>query len=117
MSKVSVNQLNIAANEPAQVKQTEIINVGSLYGAINLDANVPVALRFAETNLAGRHSVIVINVSSNTIWVGFDNKVTKATGIPVAAGQERLFSLNPTEDLTLYAFCEQITPIRLVEVK
>jgi hypothetical protein len=113
----SVPEPNSFTN-PTHVRQTAIINTGSLYGNINIGANVPVKLHLGDDNLAGRHTVLVINTSTtNPIYIGFDNLVTKNNGIPVNAGQERSFSVNPAESLALYAFAEAITSIRLVEVK
>lgn len=102
---------------PALVKQAETIGEGSRYGVLTVPAEIPTPIRLGETNLEERHSVLVINLGSSPIYVGFDDAVTDLSGIPIRAEQERMFSLNHTESLTLYAFSKTEMNIRVVEVK
>jgi hypothetical protein len=102
---------------PAFIKNSETIREGSLYGVVNLVADVPTPIRIGDANLAERHSVLIINPTASTIYVGLDDNVTSINGIPLASETERLLSVSPNESLTLYGFAKADVSIKVVEVK
>jgi hypothetical protein len=101
---------------PAYVKSSETINEGSLYGIMQLVEKTATPIRIGETNLVERHSILLVNQTPSTIFVGFDAGVT-TNGIPVGGEQERLFSVNPKESLDLFAYSPTTTVCTVVEVK
>lgn len=102
---------------PAFIKQSESISHGSLYGSITVEAETPTLVKLGESQLAGRHSVLIINSGTTEVYVGFDDAVTGGNGIPIAASQERLFALNPLHDVALYVYSKTATTLKVVELK
>ncbi|TDQ39238.1 hypothetical protein EV213_108190 [Aureibacillus halotolerans] len=107
-------QVQTGANNPMPVTMAGGIGQGSLYGEKTVGATAT-AIRIGSSDLAGRQSVLIVNNDpENDIFVGFDNAVTTANGIPVYAGQERLFKVS---NITLYAIASTPTSVRVAEIK
>lgn len=102
---------------PATIKQSETIGLGSLHGALVLAELTATPIRIGLENLEERHTVLIINAKSTDIFVGFDENVSGSNGIPVFGGTERAFSLNRTEDFDLYAYSATANTVKIVEVK
>ncbi len=87
---------------------------GSLHGALTVGTTAT-RIKVGAIDLDGRHSVLIVNPDpTNHIYVGFDDSVTTTNGIPVYAGQERLFKV---DEVALYAIAGAETGVRIAEVK
>jgi hypothetical protein len=102
---------------PATIKQSETIGLGSVHGALTLVEQTATPVRIGEANLEERHTVLIINANATDIFIGFADDVSGSNGIPVFGGTERAFSLNRTENFDLYAYSATVATVKIVEVK
>lgn len=87
---------------------------GSQYGAFTVSV-IASPVRIGVSDLAERHSLLIVNTSQSTIYVGYDANVTTVNGIPIVAGGEREIKLNPVDPLTIYSVAEADTVVRVSE--
>lgn len=82
---------------PAHGATVGDVSPKATYGAVNV-ATASVTTIFTTgtsgTALTGRNAFMVFNHGPNTIWCGFDNAVTNATGMPI--GPETALSVDLT---------------------
>lgn len=91
------------------------IRSGSLYGNFAVGTTAA-PLRVGAANLEDRHTVHVINLGTEMVYIGFDDLVTVDTGIPIGTNEERAFTIDPNEDIDLFIIAAAATTIRLLEV-
>lgn len=92
------------------------IKPGSLFGSITI-ATSATPIRIGVSDLEGRHTLLISNVSANDIYVGFDNTVTTSNGIPIFSGDDRVFSLDRENGVTIFGISSASSEIRIMEVK
>lgn len=92
------------------------VRSGSLFGTLEVGVTAT-SLRVGVSDLALRHTLIVHNDSANDIFVGFDNTVTTSNGLPIVAGDERSFFLDPNDGLELFGISGIASTVRVFEIK
>jgi hypothetical protein len=87
---------------------------GSKYGAYTVPI-IASPVRIGASDLADRHTLLLVNTSQVTIYYGYDANVTISNGIPILAGSEREIKLNPADPLTIYSVAEAEAVVRISE--
>lgn len=68
------------------------VSVGGAYTVLTI-GTTPVELKVGATALSGRIGLLIRSLS-NTIYLGFDNSVTSATGFPLLKNEVSSLSAN-----------------------
>lgn len=93
-------------------------NSGSLLGTVTILSASATELKVGGTPLAGRHTLLVNNDSSFSIFFGFDNTVTTSTGLFVPSGNVLKINLDPNTTFSLFAIAGVTnTDITIIEIK
>lgn len=112
----SFNIGNIPENQNVTITNEKVLGSQSVYGAVTVGTTAT-AIRVKEADLTGRHTITIVNVSETDIFVGYDANVTIENGLPIKAGQEREYKLNPKDPLTIYGIAATDAQVRVSEQK
>lgn len=100
--------------------QYSVVHAGSITGNMSVGTTAT-KLNVNGTDLSGRNTVLIVNLdSSNTVYIGFNNNVTTSgttAGIPIYAGTERAFMVDPTNDVSLYGIASAGLQLNISEIK
>lgn len=109
-------KLDDTASKTDTIKVTQAtLTASALYGAIDLNTTAA-ELRIGGAALANRRTVQVFNVSeTEPVFVGFNNSVSVANGIPVWPKTSITLNLSASSGLLVYAVAAAATSVRIVE--
>lgn len=89
----------VLANDQSSIPVSDVINTAGVHGAITVTTTAT-PVRVGGSNLANRKSLTAYKNGSGTIYWGYDNTVTTATGTPFTNNQFSVWALGP--DVTVY---------------
>jgi hypothetical protein len=92
------------------------IGGGSVYDALTVGATAT-EVKVGSSALGKRHTVVINNVSGNSIYYGWDSNVTTSNGLELQAGETVVLSLDIEYSQKIYAIASANTEVRIAELR
>lgn len=101
-----------------RVIESAYSNSGSLIGRLIISNITPTVLKVGVNNLVGRHTLLLDNNSTFSVYFGFENDLTLETAIVIPSGSILKLKVDPKEDINLYALSDvKETRVTIIEIK